>query len=169
MPIIPLTPQDDGWVTIANSSGSPVYLPQRRIRGWVRLATQVAAQQAIIDTGAPACFLSKSIWSRLHAQNQVTWVSHSPGLTSVGSLPNTNFLGRRTPYRPGRVVFKPVDIHCRGRELSPRAVLTICLEDEPNPVQHRIIIGLVEVLDGRTLQIQVSEDGQRWVALMAEP
>ena len=68
-------------------------------------------------------------------------------------------------YRLGRVRLE----FCDG-QLAPREVLAICTDDPlvvKNPLP--LLIGLADVMHGRTLLIDASADGQRWAATLSEP
>lgn len=58
---IHLIAQSDGEVVIPVPGGPPLTLPKRRIRAWVLLGNQVVLRQAIIDTGAPYCTLTRRV------------------------------------------------------------------------------------------------------------
>lgn len=161
MPVVPLVPHLDG--------GS-ADLPTRRIRGWVRLGRAVALRQAVFDTGAPVSMLSRAVWTELHARQLIDWASHPPGRGPLEPLPTMKVMGRVLPYRVGRIAVHLVDLDARGRELSGKPTTVLCTEDDPpTPGPYRIVIGLAGALNGRSLLIQVSEDGERWVASVAEP
>lgn len=167
MPIVRLTPQDEGDVPSPDTSGPPAYLPLYRLRGWARVGDEVAARQVLYDTGAPACLLPRAVWANQHERGRVAWVRHPPDVAPVESLPTLAVSGGRYPYRIGRLPIRPVDLS--GGELAARPTLVICLEDAGPPLPGRVIVGLAGVLDGRSLLVQVSEDGSRWVATLVEP
>jgi hypothetical protein len=125
--------------------------------------------QAVIDTGAPACILPKRIWNSLDSSGEITWVVDPPATVAVGGLVRVlTVLGNSYPFRVARVNLEVLDFG--DGHLPPREVLAICTEDilpTPNPLP--LILGLSEVLEGRALLLQVSDDGQKWAAMMHEP
>ena len=169
MPHAALLTQDEGGITLPTPSGGMIYLPKRRVRIWVRLGSEFMLRHAILDTGAPACILPNRIWTSLHGDGEITWEAGPPGIAPVANLPRMPIFGERHPFRLGRVRLELADLG-DGR-LASREVLAICTEDIPPPPNTNrerlpLIIGLSEVLDGRSLLLQVSEDGQRWLAMM---
>lgn len=151
-----------------------MYLPQHRLRIWVRLGRAYAARQAIVDTGAPACIFSKQVWDAFHARNDIVWVAHPPTDTDRTALPRVDVHGGNYPFRLGRIRLEPVNL--TEGQLAPRDVLVICTEDEPVEPENDppelprlLLVGLVEVMNGRSLQLQISADGLQRTALLSEP
>lgn len=173
MPEIRLYPQDDGGSTITGPPGAGVYLPQWRLRVWVRLGSEFQVRQAVLDTGAPACILSQQVWAPLHRRGQIEWVCNAPELVPREQLPRLAVVHGRYPYRLGRLRLQPVDLGTG--ELSARPAVAICTEDErtapsdPEPLPRLLVPGMGEVLNGRTLQLSVSPDGKRWGGSLSEP
>jgi hypothetical protein len=126
-------------------------------------------RQAVVDTGAPACILPSRIWNRLDSRGDITWISGAPMTVPVGGLPHITVFGGQYPFRLGRVRLELVDLVGR---LAPRDVLVICTDDQqsvaPN-LQLPLVVGLADVMNGRSLLLQVSADGQRWTAVLSEP
>lgn len=166
---IRLYPQDDGGLTIPNASGPSVYLPQFRLRAWVRLAGEYAQRQAVVDTGAPACILTKPIWLPLHQRGRITWLGDSPDVPGKG-LPEVLILQGRYPFRLGRITVELVDLD-KGR-LAPVSALVQCIEDHTDPaatpLPRLLILGLADLLLGRTLTLTASTDGRSWTGAISE-
>lgn len=174
MPQIALHISDSGGRTLPASAGGTAYLPQRRLRSWVRLGGELLPREAVVDTGAPACIFSKLVWSNFHARGAIAWVAHPPTTVGRETLPRVNVHGGNYPFRLGRIRLQLVDLE--KNQLAARDVLVICTEDEPadpanDPPQlpRLILIGLADVMHGRTLLIETSADGQRWAATLSEP
>lgn len=173
MPTIRLTPQDDGGVRLADGRGSEAYLPQYRIRAWVKLGTDHRIRQAVLDTGAPAALFSRVVWEPLAGQGEIEWVCHPPGTTARANLPRVVVHGGRYPFRLGRVIVRPVDVDPKAGELSAAPVFVQCLEDDreaptdPEPLPRLLVLGLAGFLNGRTLTVAASADGATWAATLA--
>jgi hypothetical protein len=151
------------------AGGGAIRLPRRQIRAWAHFGTERVMRQAVVDTGCPICTLPKRIWEKLDRRGDVAWVADPPATVSAGGITHTTaLLGGRYPYRLGRIRLRIVDLG--DGELAPRDVLTLCTEDPAVPPQDPLplIIGLAEVMNGRSLLLQVSESGERWLALMTE-
>jgi hypothetical protein len=172
MPRVTLSPQDDGGITIANPSGGMIYLPQHRLRVWVRVGGEYACRQAVLDTGTPACILSKKVWQELENAKRIEWICHPPSADGQHPLPTTTILGGRYPFRLGRIALQLLDF--LGGELPEVTVRMLCLEDAPGqpPDQQTLsgwlLLGLEGVLNGRTLTVSASADGSAWAASLAE-
>jgi hypothetical protein len=154
------------------TDGGAVRLPLRQIRAWAYFGSEPMMRQAIVDTGCPACTLPKRIWERLDRQSDIAWIADPPATVPVGALTRTTvLLGGRYPYRLGRVRLRIVDLG--DGQLAPREVMALCTEDgagdRPEAERLPLILGLAEVLNGRALLLQVSENGARWSALLNEP
>lgn len=163
MPNFPLTVSDDGGAELAAASGT-VYLPQYRLHAWVNFGTDPVMQWAVIDTGAPACTLPSRLWRRLDARGDITWVTGSPArFARSGRVAVTVVSGGSFTYRLGRVRL----VFSYGA-LAPREVLAICTDDPP-PVRVPLLIGLADVMHGRTLTVEASADGRMWSATLGEP
>jgi hypothetical protein len=128
----------------------------------------------VIDTGAPACIFSKRVWHPFHLSGDVVWVTHAPADGDRDTLPRVDVHGGNYPFRLGRIRLQMVDLN--NGQLTPRDVFVICTEDqpiqpdnEPPELPRLLLVGLVEVLSGRTLLIQASADGQQWTATLSEP
>lgn len=172
MPAIRLYPQDDGGSTITGPPGAGEYLRQWRLRVWVRLGNEFQVRQAVLDTGAPACILSQQVWAPLHQRGQIEWVCNAPGLVAREQLPRLAVVRGRYPYRLGWLRLQPVDLGTG--ELSARPVVAICTEDgrtvpgDPESLPRLLVLGMAEVLNGRTLQLSVSADGKSWAGSLSE-
>lgn len=171
MPQVRLTPQDDGGIHL-DGQRPGVYLPQLRLRVWVKIGTEYRIRQAVFDTGAPAAVFSKPVWEPLAARGEVEWVCHPPDGTDRLLLPRATVLRGRYPFRLGRVTVQPVDLN--DGELRPTPVLVQCTEDDrqavgdPEPLPRLLILGMNGLLSGRTLTITGSPDGATWAAALAE-
>ena len=127
---------------------------------------------AVIDTGAPGCILPQRVWATLDARGDVEWVTDFPArLAEEEKITFATVFGGSYQYRLGRVRLE----FCDG-QLAPREVLAICTDDPPvdpqaSPPQpiFPLILGLADVMHGRTLLIEASADGQRWAATLSEP
>ena len=92
---------------------------------------------------------------------------------AVGELARViTVLGGSYPFRLGRVRLEMVDLG--DGHIPPREVMAICTEDLPpvssaSQISLPLIVGLGEVLNGRSLLLQVSEDGLRWLGMMNQP
>jgi hypothetical protein len=171
MPHATLTVQDEGGITVPAQSGGSVYLAKRRVRAWVRVGNEYSVRPAIIDTGAPACILPSRIWTSPPVQSAITWVAGAPDVVPAENLPRIPLLAERHPFRIGRVRLELVDLG--DGSLTAREVLAICTEDVPPPSNTNrellpLIVGLGEGLNGRSLLLQVSEDGRHWSAMLHE-
>lgn len=172
MPQVRLKPQDDGGVTVDDGLHPPVYLPQLRIRTWVKIGTDFQYRQAVLDTGAPASIFSKAVWSKLAEAGQIEWVCHPPDNPDLDHLPRMTVLHGRFPYRLGRTTLQLVELG--AGELRPVSVLIQCTEDErrrpddPEPLPRLLLLGLQGVMNGRTLTLSVSTDGVMWVGELRE-
>ena len=88
----------------------------------------------------------------------------------MGGLPRITVFGGRYPFRLGRVRLELVDLGTG--QLAPRDVTAICTDDPqtaPPHLQLPLIVGLADVMHGRTLQLEASADGRRWTATLSEP
>ncbi len=123
-------------------------------------------REAVIDTGAPACILPRRVWTALDARGDIAWLTEFPAhFAGSGNVAHTIVFGGQYRYRLGRVRLES----CDG-QLAPREVLAICTDDPlvvKNPLP--LLIGLANVMHGRTLLIEASDDGQRWSATLSEP
>jgi hypothetical protein len=167
VPSVALSAQDTGGATLLALAGGTVYLPQHRLRTWVYLGGEGAMRQAVVDTGAPACILPQRVWSRLAVRGDITWATDSPAFFPTGAIAHTTVSGGQYPYRLGRV-----RLRFAYGSLAPRDVLVICTDDPAVAPPHLSlppIIGLADVLNGRSLLLQVSADGQQWTATLSEP
>jgi hypothetical protein len=166
MPTVTLSVQDEGGATLLAFGGGTLYLPQRRLHTWVYLGSESAMRQAVIDTGAPACVLPYRVWSRLDTRGDITWATDSPALFLTRAVAYTTVFGGRYPYRIGHV-----RLRFAYGSLAPREVLAICTDDPSvvTPPLLPLIVGLADVLHGRSLLLQVSTDGQQWTATLSEP
>lgn len=171
MPQIQLDVHDAGGRTLPTPAGGTVYLPQRRLHVWARFGRDILARQAVIDTGAPACILSQLSWDDLDARGDISWVAHPP--PGVRNLPRIDVHGGNYPYRLGRIRLQLMDLD--GNQLAPHDVFVICTEDAPvwsgdPPQLPRLwLVGLADVMHGRTLRLDASADGTQWAATLAEP
>jgi hypothetical protein len=171
VPAINLIAQNDGEVVIPVPGAPPLVLPKRRIRAWVRLGNEYAVRQAIVDTGAPYCTITKRVWAKLDSQQQIDWVAFPPGDAAAARLPTTELLGGKHPFRIGRVRIRLTELAPNSPIIDFGPVPAICVENDiiPDVVNSGIILGLGGVLDGRTLIVQVSEAGDRWSAALVQP
>ena len=165
---------DVGGKTLATPSGGTFYLRQPRVLAWVRFGREYAMRQVVVDTGAPACILSKQVWADYHARGEIAWVAHPPQAGDRDRLPRTNVHSGFYPYRLGRIRLELMDLGTG--QLAPRDVLVICTEDvplnpnsEPPELPRLLLIGLADVMHGRALLIEASADGQQWTATLSEP
>lgn len=166
MPRVSLNVRRDADVTIPAPSGT-VYLPQRRIYAWARFGSEYWMRQAVIDTGAPACILPWRVWTELDRLGDIAWIGSA---NPVGGLPRITVFGGSYPFRLGRVRLELVDLGTG--QLAPRDVTVICTDDPqtaPPHLQLPLILGLADVMHGRTLQLEASADGRRWTATLSEP
>ena len=164
MPPIALDSQDDGGVTLLAIAGGTVYLPRQRLRAWVYLGRDPFMRQAIIDTGAPACTFPRRVWSGLDARGDITWLTHKPALLRTGMPAYTILAGGSYRYQLGRVRLQ------FQNGLAPRTVIAICTDDTPTTsARVPFIVGLADVMHGRTLRLEASADGTQWAATLAEP
>lgn len=167
---IRLYPQDDGGVTISDPSGKVIYVPQYRLRVWVKVGAEYTRRQAVLDTGSPTCILSKQVWAPLHDRGEIEWLCHPPSAAiSFASLPRTTLLLGTYPFRLGRVFIQPVDLETGS--LSPLPLLVQCTEDEDDalaPLPRVFVLGLAGLLNGRTLSLSASSDGRDWQGTLSE-
>jgi hypothetical protein len=127
-------------------------------------------RQAVIDTGAPACILPFRIWTALNTRGDIAWISGAPPSIPVGGLPHITVFGGHYSFWLGRVRLEPVELGS-GR-LAPREILTICTNDPVSAPAHLrlpLVLGLADVMNGRTLLVEASADGQQWTASLSEP
>jgi hypothetical protein len=174
VPQIRLRVQDEGGRTLPASGGRTAYLPQYRLRAWVRVGSELLPRHAIIDTGAPAGIFSYQVWSTFQTRGDITWVAHPPTETDRTALPRIDVHGGNYPFRLGRIRLELADLD-KGR-LTSRDAMVICTEDVPltpsgSPPQlpRLLILGLVDVMNGRSLLLQASADGRQWTAVLSEP
>lgn len=167
---IHLIAQSDGEVVIPVPGGPPLTLPKRRIRAWVLLGNQVVLRQAIIDTGAPYCTLTRRVWADLDQRGQIDWVAFPPGGPGA-SLPTMELLGGKHPFRIGRVAIRLTELAANSPILATDPVLALCVESDTlsDVIQSGVILGLGGLLNGRTLVVQASEVGDRWSAVLIQP
>jgi len=124
-------------------------------------------RQAIVDTGCPVCTLPKRVWNKFNDRGDISWLAAPPATVSAAELTHTTvLLGGRYPYRVGRVRLRIVDMG--DGQLSAIKVLALCTEDAETS-EVPLILGLAEILNGRSLLIQASESGERWAAVINEP
>ena len=125
-------------------------------------------RQAVVDTGAPACVLPQRIWTRLDVRGEIAWETGAPArFAGSGTVARTTVFGGSYRYRLGRV-----RLAFSYGQLTPREVLVICTDDPPvvpPQLPLPLIVGLADVMNGRSLLLQVSDDGQRWSAVLSEP
>lgn len=162
MPRIELTVQDRGGVT-APLAGGPVYLPNREIRVWGYFGTEPVMRAAVLDTGAPACTLPARVWTALDRRHDITWLGPRVSGHSI------KVFGGSYPFRLGRVRLQLVDL---ASELAPRDVIAICTDDPQATASHLqlpLLVGLADVLHGRSLLVEASADGRTWTAALTEP
>lgn len=165
MPNVSLTVSYSTGVTVPTPRGS-LYLPQRRIYAFAYFGSERSVRQAVIDTGAPASILPWRVWSDLDKRGDVTWI----GGTNPGSGPHITVFGANHTFRLGRVRLEIVDFGTG--QLAPRDVTVICTDDPqiaPPNLQLPLVLGLADVMHGRTLRVEASADGQRWTASLSEP
>lgn len=174
MPRLPLYVFEERGLVVADGVNPPVALGQLRIFLWVKLGSEVARRQAVLDTGAPFTFLPKQIWIPLHQQGSIGWVAHPPGVTPRDRLPVLRVGGGRYPFRLGRVDVRVVRFD--GSGLRTTTVLVQCLEDEqltsgdPAPLKARPVFGLAGgLLHGRQLVVESDAAGGQWSAALVEP
>jgi hypothetical protein len=175
MPHVTIRSPDIGGVTLLTPTGGTVYLPQRRLLAWVYLGSEAQMRPAIVDTGAPACILPQRIWTALDDRGEIAWLTDTSAQLAkgknAGEPAHTIVAGGRHQYRLGRVRPSLTDLG-DGRLAPCDEVLALCTDDPIVPPEEDslpLIIGLAEVLNGRSLLLQVSESGERWSALMNEP
>lgn len=168
MPTFHLTVDDSGGAELLATAGGNIYLPQYRSAAWVNLGRDPVMQWAIIDTGAPACILPSRLWTPLAAHGDIAWLTDSPArFAGSGRVASTTMAGGSYTYRLGRV-----RLAFSYGNLAPREVLAICTDDPPTAPAHLrlpLVIGLADVMHGRTLRLEASADGQRWAATLSEP
>ena len=173
MPTVPLYPQDEGGVTIRVPGGVPVYLPQYRVYVWVRIGSEYAPRQAVLDTGAASCIFSQAVWEAFDDRNWIEWVSHPPGADPNEVLPKTTILSGTYPFRLGIVTVQVVEFNGDAK-LAPVRVLVQCTEDkpvlptDPKPLPRLLLVGLHGILNGRTLTVSASPDGKDWAASLTQ-
>ena len=169
MPIVKLVAQNDAEVEIAIPNAPPLVLPIRRLRAWLYLGEEILIRQAVIDTGAPYCILTKRLWMDLHKSGQVDWVACSPATTPLASLPKAHILGSEHRFRVGRVRIRLTETTPASPVIDLGPVLAQCLEDDDlDRTRTGLILGLGGILNGRTLILQVSEGGDRWSAILIQ-
>lgn len=168
MPVVSLFPQDEGPLAFAKPDGSQLLVPKHRLRPWVKLGSDYQSRQAVFDTGAPCTLLSKRAWVKLAARGEVNWVLHAPNETADRDLPKTELLGAPRQYRIGRVRVSLVD---GNRDCDLGFVLALCLTTDSvaGAVSASVILGMCEVLNGRTVLVQASPDGAKWSAALMQP
>lgn len=170
MPQISLSVQHTGGVTVPVGGGSSLFLPELRILGWGYFGSETQMRQAVIDTGASACLLPFHFWSVFNSRKDITWIGSTPPTVPSGGLPRVSASGGQHSFWLGRVRVALADLG--SGLLAPRDVLAMCTDDpHPTPVHLRLplIIGLADVMHGRTLLVEASADGQRWTASLSEP
>jgi hypothetical protein len=124
-------------------------------------------RQAVIDTGAPASILPSRVWSDLDRRGDISWISSA---NPVGGPPHITVFGGRYPFRLGRIRLEIVNVGTG--QLAPRDMTAICTDDPqiaPPHLQLPLILGLADVMHGRTLTVEASADGQQWMASLSEP
>jgi hypothetical protein len=170
MPHAPISCPDFGGVTLAALGDGTVYLPKRRLCAWVYLGSETAMRRAVIDTGAPACTLPQKVWRAL-GDKKIDWLTESPARLAEGPRkgePAYNTIaGGRYTYRLGHV-----RLRFDSSPLEVRDLLAICLDDPPRPPDQEpipILLGLAGLLHGRSLLLQASVGGDRWVGVVSEP
>lgn len=168
MPEIRLYPQDDGGLTIPSATGNAIYLPQFRLRAWVRIGGEYALRQAILDTGAPASIFTKHIWLPLHQSGRIEWLGEPPNPADHTVLPKVILLRGQYPFRLGRVTVELADLD--SGSLRPVRILVQCVEDQPErePLPRLLILGVADLLHGRTLTLRASADGAAWRGTISE-
>jgi hypothetical protein len=152
------------------SGGSSLFLPELRVLGWGYFGSETMMRQVVIDTGASACLLPFRFWSVFDNRGDITWLSSAPPTVPAGGLPRMSASGGSYSFWLGRVRLALADLGS-GR-LAPRDVLAMCTDDPQTPPAHLrlpLIVGLADVMHGRTLLVEASADGQQWTASLSEP
>jgi hypothetical protein len=152
------------------AAGGTVHLPQRQICAWAYFGTERWMRQAVIDTGAPASILPFRIWDGLNQRGDIAWIGAAPPAVPAGGAPHVTVFGGRYPFWLGRVRLELVD--SGGGGLPARDVLAICTDDPQTvapPLRLPLVVGLADVMNGRSLLLRVSADGQQWTAVLSEP
>ncbi len=133
MPQVHLAVRDVGGRTLPASVGGTIYLPQRRVRAWVRLGREILPREAVVDTGAPASIFSQQVWRTFHANSDIVWIAHPPAEAGRDVLPRIEVHGGNYPFRLGRIRLVVVDLD--KNQLAPRVwsrwcaiYAAICLE-----------------------------------------
>jgi hypothetical protein len=124
-------------------------------------------RQVVIDTGAPASILPSRVWSDLDKRGDIMWVS---GVNPIGGPPRITVFGGSYPFRLGRIRLEIVN--AGAGQLAARDVAVICTDDPqtaPPHFQLPLLLGLADVMHGRTLTVEASADGQQWMATLSEP
>jgi hypothetical protein len=166
VPHVSLIVQHYADIAVPTPSG-PIYLPQRRICAFAYFGGERVMRQAVVDTGAPASILPWRLWSRLDARGDIAWISSTP---PAGGLPRITVFGGSYPFRLGRIRLEIVNVG--AGQLAPRDGAVICTDDPqitPPHLQLPLILGLADVMHGRTLTVEASADGQQWTAGLSEP
>jgi len=124
-------------------------------------------RRAVIDTGAPASILPWRVWSDLDKRGDIAWITST---SPVGGPPHITVFGGSYPFRLGRIRLEVVNVGTG--QLASRDVTAICTDDPqtaPPHLQLPLILGLADVMHGRTLTVEASADGQQWTATLSEP
>lgn len=163
MPHAPIAVQDVGGISHPATDGGVVYLPKYRLFVMIRLGSEYMSRQAFIDTGAPTCVLPRRVWATLDARGEIEWLTDDPTRLPSGEPAVTAVLGGSHRYRLGRV-----RVSFDKGDLDPREVLAVCTDNPPDK-SPPLLLGLADLMRGRSLLLQVSEDGKRWSAQLTEP
>ena len=104
----------------------------------------------------------------MDANGDIAWVTDFPSRYARSKKPAYHTVSNsRHQFRLGRV-----RLHFAYGQLAPREVLAICTDDrpvDPDADPLPVLIGLADVMNGRSLLLQVSADGQQWAATLSEP
>jgi hypothetical protein len=171
VPAVNFSVQNDGEVVIPVSGGAPLVLTKRRIRTWVLVGNETMLRQAIVDTGAPYCMMTKRLWTELDRRGQINWMAFPPSTAPLASLPMTELLGGRHPFRVGRLRIRLTELAPNSPIIDAGSVLALCVENDviADIVNSGVILGLGGMLNGRTMIVQASETGDRWSAVLLQP
>ncbi len=174
MPTIHLTAGAAGGAELLATAGAYVHLPEFRLYVWVYLGGIGTMERAVFDTGASTCILPSRFWLPLHRRGAITWLTGDPAhFAGSGQAADIAVQGDRYPFRLGRVALELLGVggSSKMEKLSSQDVLVICTYDlpsEPPAEQLPLVIGLADVVHGRTLQLEASSDGSRWAATLTE-